>query len=76
MEEGLSRIHDAIQDAALEGRPTETLTVSSFKAPPRDLELASEICSRNGTNLSAFLRNCVKRLNADYGTEECVGRET
>jgi hypothetical protein len=65
--EQLSTVHDAIRDAALDINPeAPNNEVGTFKVSTDVKRLASEICSRNGTTLSCFLRKCCEGLIQDY----------
>lgn len=65
----LSTVHDALSDASQERIVRDgsvQMAVGSFKCEERTQANAMDICAMNGTSLSAFLRNCCRRLVADY----------
>lgn len=61
-----TNIHDALQRATLSERDRVALINANFKLHPAKKEVAEQICAKNGTTLSAFLRECVDGLIVDF----------
>lgn len=59
-------IHDALQRATISEGNRVRLTNANFKMNPVKKELAEQICAKNGTTLSAFLRECIDGLIGDF----------
>lgn len=62
----LTSVHEALQNAVFETSTKVEMVNCTFKLPPHVKDLAEQICERNGTNMSVFLRECVKGLVKDY----------
>ncbi len=65
-EKRLSTVHDALSAAAQETKGHVKMVTGTFKVDPDVLLEAQKICTRNGTNLSAYLRSCALCLINDY----------
>jgi len=70
--ENFSDVHDALKRAQLAEREKVVLINTNFKIHPQKKEMAEQICAAHGTTLSAFLRECVHSLVADYAGEKTV----
>lgn len=66
MIEELTDVHEALMQASDNSREKPTYITVTAKMEQRTKDLASIICAKNGTNLSAFLRECCKGLVKDY----------
>lgn len=62
----LTNVHDALRRAVIADSKKVALTNANFKMHPLRKEVAEEICQKNGTTLSAFLRECTDGLIMDY----------
>ncbi len=62
----ITDIHQALQRAALSEGDRVPLENANFKCNPVKKEIAIQICEKNGTTFSAYMRECVNALVADY----------
>lgn len=62
----VSTVHNAMNRAALAERNRVPLVNANFKLNPLHKESAEGVCEKNGTTLSAYLRECVSVLLLDY----------
>ena len=66
-EDKLSTVHDAVNQASIDLTPENpAMVVATFKIHQDDKDSAQDICVRNGTTLSSYLRQCCKKLISDY----------
>lgn len=59
----LKNLHEVVGDSRFEDEAKEPC---SFRLEPHRKEIADEICEKNGTTLSKFLRGCVSQLITEY----------
>lgn len=72
MNKQLTNVHDAMNRAQVSERDRVALVNANFKIHPIKKEVAEQICAKNGTTLSAFLRECVEGLISDYIGEKAA----
>lgn len=66
VEDVLTTVHDAINAAATSASSSERMVPVSVRIPEETKAACQEICERNGTTLSEFLRQCCAGLERDY----------
>lgn len=69
MENKLTTVHDAVNDAKFAPSPVENdpkTTVFAVRMPKHLKEQAEFFCERNSTTLAEFLRQCCTGLVNDY----------
>lgn len=66
MAQKLTDVHEALVRAQDSDKDRVALVNANFKIHPIKKEVAEQICSKNGTTLSSFLRECVNGLVRDY----------
>lgn len=66
MTEKLTDVHEALSRAQDSDKDRVALVNANFKIHPIKKEVAEQICAKNGTTLSSFLRECVNGLVKDY----------
>lgn len=64
----LTDVHEALMLASDDSKEKPAYITVTAKMEQRTKDLASMICAKNGTNLSAFLRECCKGLVRDYSS--------
>lgn len=69
----LTNIHDAMSRAIESEKERVPLVNANFKINPLKKEIAEQICEKNATTLSAFLRECAEGLIQDYMGEKASG---
>lgn len=62
----LTNVHDALSRAQEKAKNKVALVNANFKINPLNKEIAEQICVKNGTTMSEFLRECVDGLIEDY----------
>lgn len=62
----VSTVHDALSRAVESEKNRVALVNANFKVNPLHKESAEGVCEKNGTTLSAYLRECVSVLLLDY----------
>lgn len=63
--ESLKNVHEVLGESRFEPEP-ETKENCTFRIEPTIEAAAREICERNGSDLSRYLRGCVRQLVAEY----------
>lgn len=64
--EPLPNVHECLADAAKEHRDLPAMVGGTFKVPKEVKKLTQQICKQNGTDMSAFLRQCCVNLCKGY----------
>lgn len=59
-------VHECLSAAAQESRDVGRLVTGTFKVQPEVKVLTQKLCKQNGTDMSAFLRQCCLNLCKDY----------
>lgn len=59
-------VHDALRKAQLSENNRVAMVNANFKLNPIKKEMAEQICTKNGTTFSEYLRQCVEGLILDY----------
>lgn len=63
----LKNLHEVVQDAALEtAKESSVMVPVTLKIYEEEKEIARQILENNGTNISSFLRNCLRQLIKEY----------
>lgn len=62
----VTSVHDALQRAVLSESNRVAMVNANFKVDPGRKSVAETICEKNGTTLSAYLRECTDGLIIDY----------
>ena len=63
----LKNLHQVLNDAAIETeKESKAMVPVTLKIYEEEKELAKQICEAHGTNISAFLRNCMRQLISGY----------
>lgn len=62
----LATIQEALSQSRFNDEQKTQLVAAATKLNPETKQLADEICERNCTTLSGFLRECVNELIKDY----------
>lgn len=62
----VSNVHHALSRAVDSEKNRVALVNANFKVDPLRKESAEGLCEKNGTTLSAYLRECVNILLLDY----------
>lgn len=70
IDEQLTSVHEALQEATLEPRATKAeeraMGTFTFRVHKVSREAAQDICKRHGTTLADYLRKCIEALPRDY----------
>jgi hypothetical protein len=61
----LKNVHEVLGESRFEPEP-ETKQNCTFRVEPSLETEARQICEQNGSDLSKYLRGCVRQLVADY----------
>lgn len=66
----LKNIHQILTTSSLHAKSeeSEVMIARSHRFEDSEYQLAKEICARNGTDISSFLRLCVHELVQDYSS--------
>jgi hypothetical protein len=70
----LTNVHDALHRAVLSERNRVNLVPATFKIDPLKKEISEQICQKNGTTLSSFLRECCEGLILDYAGPKAAAK--
>lgn len=62
----LPNVHECLADAAKEDRNTGPMVTGTFKVHKDVKKLTQQICKQNGTDMSAFMRQCCVNLCKGY----------
>lgn len=62
----LRNVHEVLGESRFDNTEHETKETCTFRLEPSIEAAAREICERNDSDLSRFLRGCVKQLVTDY----------
>lgn len=66
MPKKLTNVHDALRRAQRAEQDNSPMVNANFKMDARKKEHCEQICAKNGTTFSAFMRQCADGLLADY----------
>lgn len=62
----LPNVHECLADAAKEDKNLKPMVTGTFKVPREVKKLTQQLCKQNGSDMSAFLRQCCVNLCKGY----------